>query len=146
MEVLSHQRNNQTIFLPVKKQIKVLPQPKQKELQVHLNLLALTHQQCKQSNPQVQQHHLIPEHPQLKQKKSSTKVTSDDVKNREDSSIQTKSIDVLANGTATVDTNTGKPLVIHEKKTEGILNIKFHVRFYVKYGCSRQYLLSSETT
>ncbi|EGP4874477.1 DUF5011 domain-containing protein, partial [Enterococcus faecium] len=59
--------------------------------------------------------------------KSSTKVTSDDVKKPEDSSIQTKSIDVLANGTATVDTNTGKPLVIHEKKTEGILNIKFHV-------------------
>ncbi|WP_275400796.1 immunoglobulin-like domain-containing protein [Enterococcus faecium] len=58
---------------------------------------------------------------------SSTKVTSDDVKKPEDGSIQTKSIDVLANGTATVDTDTGKPLVIHEKKTEGILNIKFHV-------------------
>ncbi|EGP4887196.1 TPA: immunoglobulin-like domain-containing protein [Enterococcus faecium] len=58
---------------------------------------------------------------------SSTKVTSDDVKKPEDGSIQTKGIDILAHGNAKAKSSTGKELVIHEKKTEGVVSVDLHV-------------------
>ncbi|HIB1875111.1 TPA: immunoglobulin-like domain-containing protein, partial [Enterococcus faecium] len=58
---------------------------------------------------------------------SSSTVTSEQMKKSEDSSIESKSADFIAWGKTTLSTSTNKPLVINNKKTEGILTVQLKV-------------------